>query len=105
MRREISAYTGAKKSLLKLFRCEADLPIKILTDTQWHVEEIDGVSFLHYKSQDNGEELVNVIVSKNGEPWIYEMNELSMIVAIDCIKWAFIMKNKMRLECLGGLYE
>jgi len=97
MRRELSAYTSAKKNLLKLFRCEADLPIRILTETQWHIEEHDGMSFLHYESQGDDEILVSVIVNKNGEPWISEMNELSMVVAIDCIKFAFILKNKLRV--------
>ncbi|MCL2852095.1 MAG: hypothetical protein FWE20_03540 [Defluviitaleaceae bacterium] len=96
MRREISAYTGAKKNLLKLFRCEADLPIRVLTDITWHVEDHDGVSFLHYQPQDDAEGLVSVIVNRNGEPWITEMNELTLVVAIDCIKFAFIFKNKLR---------
>ena len=98
MRREISAYTGAKKKLLKLFGCEADLPVRVLIDIEWHVEEHDGVSFLHYQPQPDSEKLISVIVNKNGEPWIAKMNELSMVVAIDCIKFAFILKNRLRTE-------
>ena len=96
MRREIRAYTDSKKKLLKLFGCDADLPIRVLVDAAWHVEQYDDVSFLHYEPQGGGEKLVSVIVNKDGEPWITLMNELTMIVAIDCIKFAFILKNKHR---------
>ena len=98
MRREISAYADSKKKLLKLFGCDADLPIRLLIDVEWHVEEHDDVSFLHYEPQGGGEKLVSVIVNKNGSPWISEMNELSMVVAIDCIKFAFILKNKLKTD-------
>ena len=96
MRREIRAYTDSKKKLLKLFGCDADLPIRVLVDAAWHVEEHDDVSFLHYELQADGEKFVSVIANKNGEPWITHMNELTMIVAIDCIKFAFILKNRLK---------
>ena len=98
MRREISAYTDSKNKLLKLFGCDADLPIRVLVDAAWHVEEHDDVCFLHYEPQGGGEKLVSVIVNKSGEPWITQMNELTMVVAIDCIKFAFILKNKMKTD-------
>jgi len=96
MRREVRAYTDAKKKLLNLFRCEADMPVKMMVGALWNIEENDGVYFLRYEPEPGGESLLSVIVGKNGEPWITEMNELTMIIAIDCIKWAFILKNSLR---------
>ncbi|MCL2616758.1 MAG: hypothetical protein FWD96_03830 [Defluviitaleaceae bacterium] len=100
MRRELSAYTNAKKDLLTIFGCEVDLPAKVLMEAAWHVEENDGVSFLHYEQ--DGEKLVSVIVNKGGVPWMCKLNDITLVVAIDCIKFAFILKNKMRTENTGG---
>ena len=94
MRRELSAYTNAKKDLLKLFGCEGDFPVRVLMEVTWHVDESEGVSFLHYEH--GGEKLVSVIVNKNGAPWISECNDVTMVIAIDCIKFAFVLKNKLR---------
>ena len=96
MRQEVSAYTDAKTNLLSLFRCEPELPVKVMVDAKWRLEENGGVFFLHYEPQPDRDSLVSVIVNKGGEPWITESGDLTMIVAIDCIKFAFILKNSLK---------
>jgi len=98
MRQELSTYINAKNKLLKLFGCEGDLPVRVLTDVTWRIAESDGMSFLHYRHEGSDEELVSVIINKDGEPWITMQEDTSLIVAIDCVRFAFILDNKLRKQ-------
>ena len=98
MRKHISAYIGAKNKLLKLLGCESDFPVRVLTDATWRIEESEGVSFLHYRHEGSDEELVSVIVNKDGKPWIATRNDTSLVIAIDCIRFAFILNNGLRTK-------
>jgi len=96
MRQELSTYVGAKDKLLKLFGCESDLPVRVLTDVTWRIVESEGVSFLHYKHESSSEEHVSVIINREGEPWIVKRSEISLVVGIDCVRFAFILSNQLQ---------
>ena len=94
MKKELKTYAHAKKDLLQKFDCQQDLPVRILMDTPWRIEENDGMSFLYYIQ--DAEEFVSVIVNKNGTPWVSKCDGFTMAVAIDCLRFAFILKNESR---------
>jgi len=98
MRQELSTYINAKSKLLQLFGCEGDLPVRVLTDVTWRIEESEGMSFLHYKHSGSDDELVSVIINKDGEPWITKQDDTSLVVAIDCVRFAFILNNQLRKQ-------
>ena len=39
-----------------------------------------------------------VIVKKNGIPMVYQKKEYTMVVAIDCVKIAFVFQNNQRVD-------
>jgi hypothetical protein len=86
----------SKKGLLDSFGCDEDYHITVLDDRAWSVSHEEGVSFLTYLRED-GEWARAVIVNRDKAPLICRSEELTMIVAIDCIKIAFIMKNNNEL--------
>jgi len=96
MRHELSAYIDANTKLLKLFGCESALPIRVLTNVEWRIQENEGVSFLHYRHKGTDDELVSVIINKDSEPWVTPLSDVSLVVAIDCIRFAFILNNELR---------
>ena len=39
-----------------------------------------------------------VIVKRNGVPMVYQKKEYTMVVAIDCVKIAFVFRNSRRVD-------
>ncbi len=85
-------YAAAKSNLLNYFNCGDDFNIKLCTAHHWQIEQNDGVYFLKYWIK-NTEPVSAVIVKKDGEPLIEKADDLTMVIAIDCIKTAFILNN------------
>ncbi len=97
MNKALYRYVDTKRKLLAYFNCEDEFHIHVNTGYNWRIMDLDGVYFLSYWR--TGSKPVDaVIVKKNGEPMIFEKPDLTMVVAIDCIKIAFIMKNSDRVQ-------
>lgn len=85
-------YVSSKKQLMEHFKCEDDYFIKPLESLKWAVKNEDDFSFLIYWTKDEKRHSA-VIVKKNGEAMIYKSKEYAMVVAIDCVKTAFVFSN------------
>ncbi len=88
----IYSYLEDKKNLLEYFNCNDDYYIKVLINYKWKIIRDGGISFLSYWTE-SGERTDAVIVKRFGVPLIYKTDELTMVVALDCIKIAFIFNN------------
>lgn len=92
MREVVDEYVEAKTSLNKYFNCKDNYFIKPLSNSNWCVHGNDGIFFLTYWEEDTK---VNVlVVKKDNKPLIYRAEDYTMIIAIDCVKIAFILKNE-----------
>lgn len=89
----VDKYMGATQSLQKYFNCTNDYFIKPLPDFNWSIYGDEGIFFLTYWNKDN-DKVNAVIVKKDNKPLIYKTEDYTMVVALDCIKIAFILKNK-----------
>ena len=83
---------ASKKELMKHFLVDDDFFIKPLESLKWAVKEEDDFSFLIYWENDNKRKTA-VIVKKNGNSMIYKADTYTMVIAIDCVKTAFIFSN------------
>lgn len=92
MRKVVQDYVSAKKNLLEYFSCKDDYPVVVLLKNKWEIHENEGMYFLACQTEE-GEQLNYAVVKKDGEPLIYKTREHSMVIAIDCIKTAFVFKN------------
>ena len=91
MKNMISDYITAKDALLQQFALREDYPVRICLDSKWRLSGEGGIYFLTFW-QDS--QKMNCVCAKNdGYPMVYESGEYSMVVAIDCIKFAFLFKN------------
>lgn len=85
-------YISSKKMLMKQFSCDDDFFIKPLENLKWAVKSEDDFSFLMYWTDDDKRHSA-VIVKKNGSPMVYKTDMYTMVIAIDCIKTAFVFSN------------
>ncbi len=92
MQKEIQSYLRAKNNILMKFGCKQDYPIKPMINVKWMISGDDGVFFLTYWDENN-ERKDFAIAKSDGSPMIFETKDYSMVVAIDCIKIAFVFKN------------
>lgn len=91
MKNIIDNFIDAKKQLNEYFNCNEDFFIKPLTNNRWSIKNADGIFFLSY--WDNNKQKDCVLVKKNNKPMIFKTNEHTMVIGIECIKLAFILKN------------
>ena len=92
MSKVIKDYIKSQKALKRYFDCQEDYLIKELTTHKWQIIPQEGIVFLQYWNDDNNKAKA-VVVNKNEKPLIYATEEYTMVIAIDCIKIAFVFSN------------
>ena len=85
-------YISSKKELMEHFKCDDDFFIKPLESLKWAIRNEDDFHFLVYWPE-NEKMKSAVVVKKNGNAMIYKADQYTMVVAIDCVKTAFIFSN------------
>ena len=90
MNKMLLQYAESKRKLLRYFDCPENYSIRICADCHWRLLETEGATFLEYRRADRAPTKA-VVVNKDGAPLVYRTKDLAMIIAIDCIKIAFIM--------------
>lgn len=93
MQNIVENFINAKNMLNSKFDCEDDFFIKPLINKKWTIKDIDGIFFLTYWDKDNKIKDC-VIVKKNNKPMIYKKDNYTMVVGIECVKLAFILKDE-----------
>ena len=91
----IKNFINSKNALNKYFDCNEDFFINPLLDNKWTLKEDNGIYFLKCFKDDIPKDYI--VVKKNNAPMIFEKDDYSMIIAIDCIKLAFLVKNSNKM--------
>ena len=97
MKFKIQDFFEAKEELLRSFGCTEDYHIESRLGQNWEITEDDGVFFLSYW-ENIASKTTAVIVKKNDAPLLFETSGYTMIIAIDCIKIAFIFNNVLKVK-------
>lgn len=92
----LQSFVNAKNTLLTYFNCGEDFPVRVYDDVKWELQEIDGMYFLTCHHPEG--KLDYAVVRKEKRPLFLAKNGYTMVVAIDCIKFAFIFNNKHRIK-------
>ena len=91
----INEYIEKCEELFKTFDCNENYYIKNVTQYEWRLVENKDHSLLTiWKDGDSAEDYI--VIKKQNKILHYMKEEYSMIIAIDCIKVAFILKNVNR---------
>ncbi|MDL2248864.1 hypothetical protein LJB89_04125 [Tyzzerella sp. OttesenSCG-928-J15] len=88
----IHDFFNAKANLLRHFKCGDEYFVQSKLGFNWEITEEDGIFFLNYWENINNKSSC-VIIKKNDQPQIFKTDDYTMIIAIDCIKIAFIFNN------------
>lgn len=93
----VQQFIQTQKQVLDFFQCEGDFFIKPLMEYEWTVCSTEDSYFLSYWMKPN-KRINAVIVKRNGVPMVYQKKEYTMVVAIDCVKIAFVFRNSRRVD-------
>lgn len=96
MKKVVPDFIQAKRSLMQFFGCEDDFYVKCATNAQWYVRELEGTYFVGYGKPDDKKQEA-VVVRRDGEPYIIEKGDYTMVVCIECVKIALIFKNANKM--------
>lgn len=88
----VQNFVQSRKKIWDYFDCAGDYYIKPLVGQEWLIRKVDDFYFLTYWTNEDVK-MDAVVVSKGGNPFIYTTKEYTMVVAIDCVKIAFIFQN------------
>ncbi len=92
----INKYIELEKNIKKRFNIDDNVYIKSMLDTKWKIRNDNGIHFL---SLINGEKLVEqVIVNKDGKPNMTNYKNTTCVVAIDCVKIAFLLLEENKID-------
>lgn len=96
MRDAVNVFTEANEKLFTSFGCAGRYFIKPVTEGAWRVDDSGDMPILTYKN--NGAKQHAVIVRQDGRPLIYRKGGYAMVIAIDCVKIAFVLDEKQELK-------
>lgn len=89
----INNFTNIQTDIRGVFGCDNDFFINPMLDSDWIIQENDETFFLSFIDEKENAKTC-VISRQNGVPLIFEREEVTMVVAIECVKIAFIFLNK-----------
>ncbi len=90
----VNSYLNSKNELMLFFDCNDDYFIRYMQNYDWRIYDNEGLYFLNYWNDNT--KIDSIIVRKKNNPLIYEKEDYTMVIAIDCVKIAFILKNENR---------
>ncbi len=91
----IKTYIQSSQDILKGFDIDEEYFIKPILDCEWSIREVEGLMFFKYIK--DGKEFEQVVVRKSGENLLNEQDNFTSIIAIDCVKIAFLVSNDKKI--------
>ena len=96
MRDIVQNFIKAQNQLIKAFDCPGDYFIKPMLGCPWRITGDEDIPILSYEQNNLIQNAV--IVRHSGDPMIYRFKGYTMIVAIDCVKIAFVFETYKELK-------
>ena len=89
----VKNFSDANLKIKRYFKCKEDCFVKVMDDYNWSIKEGEGISFFMYWK--DGQPLKECVISKkNDKPLIFKTNKYTMVIAIECVKVALVVKNE-----------
>ena len=95
MRKAVNSYMQSYRNLLSAFGCKSRYYIRPALECAWGVSEAE-IPILTVEA--DGTEQKCVIVRQDGEPLVYRANGYALVIAIDCVKTAFLLDIKKEMK-------
>lgn len=92
MKKPVQEFIQARNSLMQYFGLQDDFFIKPATSCSWYIRELEGTYFVGYGREDEKASEA-VVVRRDGKPYIIEKGDYTLVVCIECVKIALVLKN------------
>lgn len=93
----INDFVDAKLKLNRFFEIQENYFFKTLINNKWTIKDNDGTFFLTYIEKEESYKDC-VISKKDGNPIIIRKDDYTLVVAIECVKLAFVLNNKYEVK-------
>jgi len=93
MRKAVHEYVTARRKMFQYFGCPDEYPVRPMMADKWAVSEDDGSYFLTVASGKERNQYF-IVRQKTDEPLVFRKADCTMVIAIDCVKTAFILLNE-----------
>ena len=97
MSKTIKNYFAAENKLYQMFGCDEKYPLRVMPKYSWQLIKEDGMYFLTCQ-EDTSNKQTFVVVKKDGKPMVFGSEGYSMIIALDCVKMAFVLEDNMKIS-------
>jgi len=94
MRKAVPEFIAARNNLFRFFDCREQFPVRTMTNASWDILEDGGICFLTILDGGDGGREDFVVSQKADVPMVFTAGGYTMVVAIDCVKTAFVLKNE-----------
>ncbi len=92
----VDDFVNAQKVIFNVFELGKDYHVKVFTDCKWTLNDFeDGQILRYWLKEDRFEDCV--IVKENGESIIRQYEKYSIVIALDCVKTAFLFETNKRI--------
>ncbi len=94
MNNQITSFKQTKDDIFLKFGVENKYFLNMFDDYEWEILSDGDINMVKYQKDDISK--TNLIIKKNNNPFIIEKDGYTMIIAIDCVKIAFVFKNDLK---------
>lgn len=94
MNNKVNDFKTANNDIFLKFGVENKYFLSVLDECNWEIINDTDISIVKYVL--NGESKTNLIVKKDDKPFVISKDGYTMVVAIDCIKIAFLFKDDLK---------
>ncbi len=91
---KVNNFKFTHNEIFREFEVENKYFLSILDESPWELIFQDDITLVKY-TKDN-EEKTSLVTQKGDKPFIVEKDGYTMIIAIDCIKIAFVFNNNLK---------
>ncbi len=91
---DLVSYKKSQNDIFKKFNVDAKYFLSVLDTHIWEIISQDDINLIKY--EDGTEQKTNLIIQKGEKPFIVEKDGYTMVVAIDCVKVAFVFRNDLK---------
>ncbi len=92
----IDNFINSQNVIFDVFELGKDYHVKVFTNSKWTLNDFEDGQILRYWVKDDKFDDC-VIVKENGESIIRQYDKYSIVIALDCVKTAFLFETNRRI--------
>ncbi len=96
MIKKIEQFSKLNSDMHKELNLDKDIYISPKIESKWKIDSLSGLSMVEFENNNKFDKCV--IVNNEKEPVIIKKDIYTVVLAIDCVKVAFIFNNELEIK-------